>query len=209
MRAIRLLLLTGLLGVSAVARAGDGLTWPGLDADASPLRARISLSVTSSALISASDSLDASAGKRVQLQSATLLGDYYFRTPWFDGSSALRGFRATSGLVIGTPNYALAATSPLGRNATSLSLGRVQGALGQGADPASDSGGAVPYLGFGYSGLIARSGWGISADLGLVAQNPGGSVRLGHAFNGTMPLDDALHELRLSPVLQLGVSYSF
>ena len=206
MRAIHSLLLTGLFGVCAVASAGDGLTWPGQDADASQLRARIGLSVTSSALISASDSLDASAGKRVQLQSASLLGDYYFRTPWFDGSSALRGFRATSGLVIGTPNYALAATNPLGRSSTSLSIGRAQG---MGAEAAGDTSGAVPYLGFGYSGLVARSGWGISADLGLVAQNPGGSVRLGHAFNGTLPLDDALHELRLSPVLQLGVSYSF
>ena len=209
MRTLPLLLLTGLIGACGLARAGDGLTWTGSDGDASPLRARIGLSVTSSGLISASDGLDGSVGKRVQLQSVSVLGDYYFPTPWFDGSSALRGFRATSGLMIGTPSYALAATNPLGAGSASLSLSRLPGALGQGADPAGDTGGAVPYLGFGYSGLIAHSGWGLSADLGLVAQNPGGTVRLGRALGGTMPLDDALREMRLSPVLQLGVVYSF
>ena len=209
MRTLPLLLLTGLIGASGLARAGDGLSWPGSDGEAPMLRARIGFSVTSVGLISASDGLDVSAGKRVQLQSVSVLGDYYFPTPWFDGSNMLRGFRATSGLMVGTPSYALAATNPLGAGSTSLSLSRMPGALGASSDAAGDVSSAVPYLGLGYSALIARSGWGLSADLGLVAQNPGGTVHLGRAVGGAMPLDDALRELRLSPVLQLGVSYSF
>ena len=39
----------------------------------------------------------------------------------------------------------------------------------------------------------------------LIAQSPGGVLRLGRGQS----LDDVVRELRLEPVLQLGVSYSF
>ncbi|MFG5407861.1 hypothetical protein ABXN37_06800 [Piscinibacter sakaiensis] len=67
----------------------------------------------------------------------------------------------------------------------------------------------MPYLGLGYSAQPARGGWGFSADIGLVAQAPGAVVRLGRVFNGSQTLDDMLREMRLSPLLNVGVSYSF
>jgi len=63
-----------------------------------------------------------------------------------------------------------------------------------------------PYLGIGYAGQGARGDWGFSADVGLAAQNPG---RVGRIFSGTADLSDTLRELRLQPVIKLGVTYSF
>jgi len=66
----------------------------------------------------------------------------------------------------------------------------------------------VPYFGFGYTGLPSKAGWGFSADLGVMALNPGSAVKLGRVFGG-QNLDDVLRDMRLSPLVQLGVSYSF
>jgi hypothetical protein len=63
---------------------------------------------------------------------------------------------------------------------------------------------AIPYLGVGYTGMSLRGGWGFSADVGLV----GSGVRLGRPIAGNQ-VDELLQELRLTPMLQLGVSYSF
>ena len=68
---------------------------------------------------------------------------------------------------------------------------------------------ATPYLGIGYTGSSLKGGWGISADLGLMAITQSSGVRLGKIFNGNQNLDDSVRELRLSPVLQVGVSYAF
>ena len=62
----------------------------------------------------------------------------------------------------------------------------------------------MPYLGVGYTGLKPHGGWRYNADLGLVAQSPGGMRLI-----GTQSLDDTIRELRLAPLVQLGVSYSF
>jgi len=59
-------------------------------------------------------------------------------------------------------------------------------------------------MGVGYTGLSVRSGWSFSADLGLVAQNPGGLKLI-----RSQSLDDAVREMRLAPLLQFGVSYAF
>ena len=67
----------------------------------------------------------------------------------------------------------------------------------------------LPYIGIGYSNLSAKSGWHFSADLGVVSQSPGNVVRFGRVFGGTQSLDDAVRDMRLAPVVQLGVSYSF
>jgi hypothetical protein len=34
-------------------------------------------------------------------------------------------------------------------------------------------------------------------------------VRFGRVFNGSQSLDDVVRDMRLAPVVQLGVSYSF
>ena len=63
----------------------------------------------------------------------------------------------------------------------------------------------LPYVGIGYTGLAPRSGWGFSADLGLIAKSPGNSPRIG----GGPSLDDQIRDMRMTPLLQLGVSYAF
>lgn len=80
---------------------------------------------------------------------------------------------------------------------------------------------SVPYAGIGYStasppfagtgpqrGLVSST-WSFSVDLGVMALAPRSSVRFGGADSSQGRLDDMLRELRLSPLLQLGVSYSF
>jgi len=81
--------------------------------------------------------------------------------------------------------------------------------LGYGTEPVNESSGTLPYVGIGYSSLAARSGWSFSADLGLVSLAPGNAVRLGRVFGGSQNLDDVVRDMRLTPVLQLGASYSF
>jgi len=144
----------------------------------------------------------------LKVGGASLLSDYYF-TRSLRGAGSASGFRATSGVFLGSRSSSLLASSP----AASLS-GRVfnvehrhVGPWGM-SPPADNSGDALPYVGLGYTGLAGKGGWGFSADLGLMALNPGSAVKLGRVFTG-QSLDDAVRDLRLSPMLQLGVSYSF
>ena len=137
--------------------------------------------------------------------SLSLMGDYYFSGN-LAGAGSVGGFRATSGVVLGPRSQAWSGQLGAG-NGGAFSIGsRPLGASAApyGRDPANDSA-ALPYLGLGYSGLSARSGWSFSADLGLTAQSAGNVVQLGRGQS----LDDVVRELRLAPVLQLGVSYSF
>lgn len=133
--------------------------------------------------------------------SLSLMGDYYF-------SSGTGGFRATSGVIVGGRSTLWA---PVPRSATGASFSidrRLFGAAASAANPDTVSD-TLPYLGFGYTGLSTGSAWGFSADLGLVALAPRNAVKLGRVFSGAQGLDDLVRDLRLAPVLQLGVSYSF
>lgn len=69
---------------------------------------------------------------------------------------------------------------------------------------------AAPYVGLGYVGLAAKGGWGLKADVGIVAESTG-SLRSGRAAfgNAGATWDGALRDLRFTPLLQLGVSYAF
>jgi hypothetical protein len=71
---------------------------------------------------------------------------------------------------------------------------------------------ATPYVGLGYStgGPSANrwGGWGLSADIGLQASQ-GGEWPLGRALESPAGMGDLLRDLRLIPVVQLGVSYAF
>lgn len=148
----------------------------------------------------------------VKLGSASLMGDYYFGGSWAGASAGrIGGFRATSGLIFG-PRGALNIGQP------SLATGSAFSIFGNrtvGATPLPYAGEAppenatLPYVGLGYTGLAARSGWSFSADLGLIAQSAGSAVRLGRVFSGGQSLDDAVRDMRLAPMLQFGVSYSF
>lgn len=144
----------------------------------------------------------------LKIGTASLMGDYYFSRSAAAGGFA-SGFRATSGLIVGPrtalwaarPNTALGSAFSVDRRLFDASAGL------PGSDPWGDNG-TVPYVGVGYSGLSLRGGWSVSADLGLVAQSPSG-LKLGRMLGGTQGLDELLRDLRLSPVIQLGVSYSF
>ena len=143
----------------------------------------------------------------LKVQGLGLIGDYYFaRLPL--GSHGAGGFRASSGVLLGSGAPLWAAQAPGG--SSQFSLGRRNLSLLSGlpgADPALDSS-TVPYVGLGYSGLTGRGGWGFAADVGVMALHGGSAVRFGRLLNG-QSLDDLLRDLRLTPVLQLGVSYSF
>lgn len=137
--------------------------------------------------------------------SLSLVGDYYLSRA-LTGPGSAGGIRATGGVILGPRSQAFASLPGAGTGG-SFSIGsRLFGTTPTPYtnDTAGDNA-TLPYVGLGYTGLSARSGWSFSADLGLVAQSPGNVARLGRGQS----LDDVVRELRLAPVLQLGVSYSF
>jgi hypothetical protein len=141
-----------------------------------------------------------------QQQAGVLLGDYYFSRARLGEGQVSSGFRATSGVMLGQRSLALgtpALSGPQGMSVTQLRQPR--SAL-PGIESASEPWAAVPYIGIGWSGVSVRGGWGVSADLGIAGRSNGsGGLRV----SGNQSLDDLLRELRISPMVQLGVSYAF
>ena len=139
----------------------------------------------------------------------SLLGDYYL-TGSMLGPKRNGGFRATSGVIVGGRSAAGLAGGSIAAAPPGLSADRRL--FGMAAAPAAEGvadTSAAPYLGLGYTGLSVRGGWSFNADLGLVSQTRNGAVRLGRAIAGNQSLDDAVRDMRWSPLLQLGVFYSF
>jgi len=186
---------------------GEGLI-PPKDTPWPRWQARLALGTT--APLYRADPLSADSG-RFALSGATLLGDYYF-TRSLPRLGDNGGFRATSGVFLGHPSHSLLSTTPgarLGGRAFSIDQRTVGGLRLPVHGEAAPDAGATPYVGIGYTGLPSKGGWGFSADFGLVATSPGSAVKLGRMVSGNDSVDDALREMRLSPLLQLGVSYSF
>lgn len=124
--------------------------------------------------------LAAGTGPGASVQSARLLGDYQLDALRFGQTG---GLRLTSGLLL---------------------------AQRQGLSTAdTETRTAWPYVGLGYSGNGARGDWGFSADFGMAAQSLGATLRLGRVVNGGLSVGDALRDLRLQPVVRLGVTYNF
>lgn len=132
-----------------------------------------------------------------QPHAGVLLGDYYFSRARFGSGDVSGGFRATSGLLLGQRSLALGTPA--------LGGGKQQRWASPTGESPSEPWSAVPYLGVGWSGVSARGGWGLTADLGFAARPSGGGLRV----NNAAALDDLLRELRLMPVLHIGVSYAF
>lgn len=179
-------------GHGLVAGSGDWL-WP-------RLQARITVQTATLAPVGLTHASDSGAAATRSVQGGAVLGDYVFATPAF-GS-----FRATSGLMLGAPGGApMWTAAPSARlGLTLLDLGPQAGSTGQ-----ADASSTVPYLGLGYSSDALWRSLSVSADVGLVAGRPAGFGQLGRAMFGSQGTDAALRELRLAPVLQLGVRYSF
>lgn len=129
-------------------------------------------------------------------QGGALLGDYYFAQPSFGN------FRASGGLMFGAMGGA-----PLWQGTASPRLGlSVQSAT---AVPGAEAPGTVPYLGLGFTTAAWRNTLSLSADLGWVAAQPSAIGGVGRAIFGNQGWETALRDIRLAPVLQLGVRYAF
>lgn len=176
---------------------------------ASRLQGRLGL--TTSTRLGRLDSWPAGTEDSSRIESVSLMGDYYF--------SIRRGLRATGGVVLGSRPTFWTAQPGFGAHGTTTALAaeRRSFTLG-GSDIHGDYGPttAVPYLGVGYTGTASaarsadalRAGsWGFTADVGLVAQTSRQGLRLG--TRAQQSFDDFLRDLKLAPMVQLGVSYSF
>jgi hypothetical protein len=152
------------------------------------------------------------------VRSLSVLGDYYFGnrvaqraslggSAGASGDTLSGGFRATSGVLLGQRSgaYPLLNLASPARN-FNVDL---RSAYAPPSEPAPAEANAVPYVGVGYTGASTKGRWGFSADVGVMALNPGSAVKLGRVVGGGQNLDDVLREMRVSPMLQLGVSYSF
>jgi len=147
----------------------------------------------------------------LQVGGVGLLGDVYFGATPAPRATSPGGFRATSGLLISSRSAWLGTVSAptSGVLATDRRLfGASASPFTYPTDPTVDNT-TLPYIGIGYSNLSTKSGWHFSADLGVVSQSPGNMVRFGKVFSGAQSLDDVVRDMRLAPVVQLGVSYSF
>jgi hypothetical protein len=143
----------------------------------------------------------AESDERRKITSLSLLGDYYVSRPAL-GAQRSGGLRATSGLILGAlSGQALGGFE--GRPARAAGY-RFETYHPQNSRGRLDS---APYVGIGYTSFAARSGLGFSADVGLAARF-GSAGDLGRALGGKS-LEDTLRELRLTPLLSLGMSYSF
>jgi hypothetical protein len=154
--------------------------------------------------INASQAIDGS-NAAWQQQGGVLLGDYYFSRARLGFGDASGGFRATSGLLLGQRSLALGTPALANGQSVNLTLMRQPRLAQPMGESLSEPWAAVPYLGVGWTGASARGGWGLTADFGFAARNTNGGLRVGN----TQTLDDVLREVRLTPVLQLGVSYAF
>jgi hypothetical protein len=145
------------------------------------------------------------AGSASNVQAGRVLGDYYFLGHGLSfGSAHISGaFRATSGVLLGAngPSLSMSTVPQFGWSVSAQQ--QPLGAQAQGwSDPDTNHG--LPYVGVGYTGLSLKGGWGFTADVGVLAMNPGSGLRI-----TKQSLDDTLRDLRVTPVVQLGVSYSF
>jgi hypothetical protein len=197
-RRLGTLAVLALLAPVALAQ-GRGLTL-GDEAQFGPrLQARIGLNT--------STTLGDGAQASWQTQAGVLLGDYYFSRTRLGEGQVSSGFRATSGVLLGQRSLALG-TPALGGSAQAMSVTLVRQprwAMGV-SESAAEPWAAAPYIGVGWTGTSLRGGWGVSADFGFVGRSSGnGGLRV----NGSQAVDDLLRELRISPMVQLGVSYAF
>ena len=206
-RANRLLAgIIGLVGAASVwAAQGDGLTAHPEQVSWGRWQGRVALG----SLVPWQTSLVRGESTGLKVDSVSLVGDYYFSRSLV-GHRSSGGFRTTGGVVRGPRAQLAAGRLLVGGPSGALGLDRqVLGAAdGYGGDGASDVA-TLPYLGVGYSGLSLKGGWRFNADLGMMALSPGNSVKLGRVVSGTQSLDETLREMRLAPMLQFGVSYSF
>ena len=67
----------------------------------------------------------------------------------------------------------------------------------------------MPYLGIGYSDYSLQERLGLLGRYRLVVQSPGNALGVGRVLSGTQGVEDLVRELRMAPMVQFGVNYSF
>jgi hypothetical protein len=192
-----LVLSLALLASPMAAVAADGLATPRAETLWPQWQARISVQTAAVSPLALTSLADQGAVAQAW-QGAAVLGDYYFATP------SIGSFRASGGLMMGAqggaPRLAASAGPRLGLAVQSGDVGGLQGA---------ENNGLMTYLGLGFSTTALRHSLTLTADLGLVAGRPGAAGGVGRAVFGNQGMEDASRELRLSPLLQVGMRYSF
>lgn len=188
--------------LSLAANAADGLVPPDGRQLWPQWQARITVATSQLMPVSLTGMIDA-GGAAPAAQLGTAVGDYYFDAPGLRLPRSIGGLRATGGLMAATRGLSWGLAAPRHPSRYALTFGNPS--LSSTGDNGPD---AVPYLGLGYTGLSAKGGWGVSADLGLIAQAAGGN-RPVRSLLGVQSVDNIIGNIRFSPVLQLGVSYSF
>lgn len=149
---------------------------------------------------------DGTVGNGLKLHSVHVLGDYYFLPE--------SGFRASTGLIRGSLSapWGLSNTSGEGAGLVEIQKYNIWNP-GLGQQGEGDQQRLLPYVGAGYvissPRAETRGGWRFSADLGVAVINSGPLGNLGLVLREPSSFDDLMHLLRVRPVLQLGVRYSF
>jgi hypothetical protein len=176
--------------------AADGLAVPSPDWLWPRIQARITVQTAALTPAPLARPGEASLAAR-GVQGAALLGDYLLFT-----QPALGSLRASSGLMLGILGGAPGVSVGAG---TRLGLTMLDGGVGTASEPSP----VQPYLGLGYRSPPLWGNFSLTADVGVVAAHPAGIGGLGRAVFGSQAMDQALREMRLAPLLQLGVRYSF
>lgn len=188
----------GMVLATASACAAQGLAAPAVETLWPRWQARITVLATTPSPLAGSTLLDRGNTAR-GLQGGGVFGDYVFAAPTFGR------FRASGGLISGNLSGL-----PLASGSVGTRLGvSVVGQAAPAYPSVADGPNTLPYLGLGFTSAAWRNGLALTAELGVVSERPAGATGLGRALFGNSGLDSALRDMRLAPVLQLGVRYSF
>jgi hypothetical protein len=199
------LFIAALSAANAWAADGSGLNLSGDKLPWLRWQGRLTVEVQTPLLRSG---LGESQATGLQVRSVSLMRDVYL-TRSLLGAGIEGGLHTTGGLIV-SPGSRTAGQALFGAQPGFNSLARrSDGASLLGAETGAEGSATVPYLGVGYTGLSAKGGWSFSADLGLVALAAGNAVKFGRVFSGTQTLDGLAREMRVAPIMQMGLSYSF
>lgn len=185
-----------LVGLPCLARAAEGLSAPSAEALWPQWQARLALQTAPVQRPSLWSALDRANQPRTA-QGGALLGDYYFAQP------SLGHFRASGGLMFGATGGAPSVAAGGSR------WGLLVQSLGAVTNASAETAGTVPYLGLGFTSAAWRNAWYLTADLGWVAEQPSALGGFSRALQGSLGWDQALRDMRLAPVVQLGVRLAF